>query len=499
MNNADNNTSDHTFFDYLFQETARKSLGLVLLCLCQFIVFKFLYPYPDFFSDSYSYIDAAARHLDANIWPIGYSRFLLLFHHVTHSATALNLFQYLFFELAALYFYRTFLYLFSLKKLTKNILCAFLFYNPLNLYLANFVSSDGLFAALSLIWLTGVVWTIYRPNLYHVLVLSVSCFIAFTFRYNAMYYPIITLPVFLLIRKGIAFKSFAILLGPLLITPFIIFSANAAKEMSGTSQFPPILGGWQWANNALYIREYVQEDTVRFPNAEMAELDALARTYYRHVPPEDRVLSTYVGNFFIKEWDAPLKVYMQKHYPDSLYANNTIPWAKTAPLFKQYGIYLIKRHPLAFLNHFMVSNTKNYFLPPLEKLEVYNTGHQSMWETARQWFHYKHHRVWAISYTFHGRLFAAYPAFFLLLNLFFIWNFFSFVRRNGFYSSDRRFATVIGTISLLLVINCAFSIFANIVVFRYQIFPMIALLAIVLVLNDFLDRDRTAIRHASTT
>jgi hypothetical protein len=45
--------------------------------------------------------------LDANIWPIGYSKFLLFFHKLTHSALALVAFQYYFWELSLLYFYFT--------------------------------------------------------------------------------------------------------------------------------------------------------------------------------------------------------------------------------------------------------------------------------------------------------------------------------------------------------------------------------------------------------
>ncbi|HVU95479.1 MAG TPA: hypothetical protein VHE34_09655 [Puia sp.] len=477
-----------SFASFLLSKKRSGSTVILAVSICQFAVFKLLYPFPDFFSDSYSYIYAANDRLGANIWPIGYSKFLLIFHWLTHSAMALNLFQYLFFALSALYFYRTVEFNFSPGKKTKLILRIFLFFNPLNLFLANFVSSDGLFAAISLLWLTELIWIIYRPNIFHLIFLSTTCFVAFTFRYNAMYYPLIAVPAFLIGNTSITFKVLGITLAPLLIIPFIAYSSNAAKEMSGTPQFPPILGGWQWANNALYIREYINEDSTRFPSPQMSELDHIARGFYRIVPPKDRELPSFVGNFFIKVPYAPLKVYMARHFEDTSDFSQVVAWAKVAPLFKQYGLYIIKRHPLPFFRYYLLLNTKNYFLPPLEKLEIYNLGEDKMSRTAVRWFDYSDNRVWAISTTFHGYLFAAFPAFFLLLNLFFAWNITTFIRRKGFSRSPISFAYTIGLVTALVAMNAAFSVFANIVVFRYQIFPMYTLLWIVLLTTDYIEQ-----------
>src|SRR6266567_1792206 len=85
--------SRKSFWEYIYGENKIYSLLMLFLMVCQFIVFKLLYPFPDFFSDSYSYLFAAYAHLDTNIWPIGYSKFLSLFHYFTHSAIALNFFQ----------------------------------------------------------------------------------------------------------------------------------------------------------------------------------------------------------------------------------------------------------------------------------------------------------------------------------------------------------------------------------------------------------------------
>src|SRR5258708_1263596 len=303
-------TSSKNFLEYLYGENKIYSLLMLFLMICQFIVFKLLYPFPDFFSDSYSYLFAAYAHLDVNIWPIGYSKFLWIFHSFTHSATALNFFQYFILEVAALYFYHTLVYFYSTGKNTRTFLCLFLFFNPLFLYLSNYVSSDAIFVGLSLIWMTQLIWIIQRPKAYQIFVQAILIFIAFSFRYNAMYYPILTGIAFLLSRQRTWSKVLGTLLPVLLIALFIQFSRNATLQMLGTAQFPPILGGWQWGNNALYMREYIDVDSTKLPSSQCRELDGIARDYFRTVPPQYRELSSYVANFFIRQPEAPLKQYM---------------------------------------------------------------------------------------------------------------------------------------------------------------------------------------------
>jgi hypothetical protein len=476
-------SDQRTFITHVLGENKLFRWLMVLVVFLQFILFKLLYPYPDFFSDSWSYIYAAAKHLNANIWPIGYSKFLWLFHSFTHSATTLTFFQYAFLELSALYFYKTIVYFYPTSKNTRIILCIFLFFNPLNLYLSNYVSTEALFAALSLIWLTEMIWVLQRPSLRHIIILSVVFLVAFTFRYNALYYPLIAAVAFLLSKQKRWFKLTGIFLGPVLIIPVILFVSNAAKEMSGTSQFPPILGGWQWANNALYIREYIEEDTTRFPTSEMAELDRVARQYYRTVPPQKRELSSYVGNFFIRQWDAPLKLYMLAHYKDP----GITSWAKVAPLFDTYGKYLIKRHPVAFARYFMLMNTKNYFLPPLEKLALYNLGSDELSPIAIQWFGFGEQKATTVSKNLQGYVLLLLPILFMLLNLYGLWGLYSFTREGGFRTTALHFKYTIGLVTIFLVLNFCFSVFANIVVMRYQVFPMIVCLAFVLLLTDYLE------------
>jgi hypothetical protein len=479
--------SGKSFFTYLYVENKIYSLLIILLVIVQFVLFKLLYPYPDFFSDSYSYIQAAYDHLDVNIWPIGYSKFLLLFHWFTHSAMALNFFQYLFLELAALYFYHTLVYFYATGKHTRSLLCLFLFFNPLNLYLANYVTSDAIFVGLSLIWLTQMIWIIHRPQPYHILIQAVVFFIAFTFRYNAMYYPLIAAMVFLLSKQPMKWKLAGIISGPILIIPFIIFSSNAARKMTGTPQFPPILGGWQWGNNALYMRGFIDEDSTAFSTPETAELDRIARWYFNQPSRPQDQLSSYVANFFIRQPEAPLKQYMAMKYRNPNGYHTVAEWGKVAPIFGQYGLFLIKRHPLAYARYYLLINSKNYLLPPLEKLEIYNLGMDEVWPIAAYWFDWPSLKIRVFSKTFQGTLLFMYTALFAVLNLYYAVALFLFIRKKGLKKANKNFKFTVLIVSSFLLLNFGFSVFANIIVIRYQVFPMIVFLAFTMVLTDFLE------------
>jgi hypothetical protein len=480
--------SEASFRTYVFSENKVYLLIMSGIVLLEFVIFKILYPFPDFFSDSYSYIRAAYLHLDVNIWPIGYSRFLALFHHwVSHSGSALITFQYLAWSASALYFYFTLTYFYPTGKNTRIFLNLFLFFNPLIFYTTNYVTSDILFISMSLVWLTLLLWILNRPNPYQALVQALLMFVMFTFRYNAMIYPLIAAGVILLSRLRPWVKAIGVVLGPALIIPFIIWSAQAAKVVTGVAQFPPILGGWQWGNNALYFRGFIQEDSTAFPTPQTAELDGLARRFFSLPYHPQGLLADEVANFFIRHPEAPLKQYMIRHFRPKTEYESVAAWGKSAIVFDQYGKFLIKRHPLAFARYYLLVNSKNYFIPPLEKLEIYNLGEDAMWPEAQGWFGYESPRVWCVSKELQGTILALFPVLFLVLNLYYLIGLILFIRRGGFSKATRVARYSILIVSTFLALNAGFSIFANIIVIRYETFPMLVMLAFAMVLTDYLE------------
>jgi hypothetical protein len=278
-----------------------------------------------------------------------------------------------------------------------------------------------------------------------------------------------------------------IISGPILIITFIVFSSQAAKKMTGTAQFPPILGGWQWGNNALYMRGFIEEDSTSFPDTETASLDHIARQYFNQPSRPQDQLASYVANYFIRQPDAPLKQYMLKKFGDSTDYGSAEQWGKVAPIFGKYGLHLIKRHPFAYARYYLLVNTKNYFLPPLEKLEIYNLGLNEIWPIGAYWFGYHTLKVHTVSWTLQGTLLIVYTALFAILNLYFAVALLLFIFRGGWRKAQRSLNYTIALITAFLLLNFVFSVFANIIVIRYQVFPMILLLAFMMLLTDQLE------------
>lgn len=450
----------------------RNHLFLVsLISLCLFGFLKLLYPEPDFFSDSYSYIFAAQAGIDANIWPIGYSKFLRLVHYFSHSDVVLVWLQYLLYIASAVYFYFTILSLYQPKHDKKWIIAAVLFFNPLVLFIANYVTSDLLFCSLSLVWIGSLLWIINRHTIGALILHGTVLFLAFTVRYNAMIYPIVGSLAILCAVYNWRVKLAAILVPWTLVGTFIWHSRAEAERITGIAQFP-ILSGWQWGNNALYMYEHIDVDNASMPTPETRELDAMAKQFFKVTPPEERDLPNYVANYFIRQGNAPLKKYLDTHYLVHSDLGQVIAWGRVSPIYAEFGKKLIKEHPGAFFRYYLLLNTRNYFIPPLEKLEKYNLGYRDCWKTAQYWFDWPSPTLHPkVPPHFMGQVLALFPSMFLVLNVYYLFLLFSMAMHIPIARPQFGAATLV--LVCFFALNFCFSVFANIIVIRYQVFPML--------------------------
>ena len=148
------------FWQFVFHTRVNRRYMAIAVAgtIVQFIVFKMLYPFPDFISDSYSYISTNLFQMDVNLWPIGYSRFLSIIHEISYSDTFLTAIQYFLLEAAFSCLFFTILFLYRPARNTSNILFAFYFFNPMCLYISNCVLSDALFASLTIVFISQFLW-----------------------------------------------------------------------------------------------------------------------------------------------------------------------------------------------------------------------------------------------------------------------------------------------------------------------------------------------------
>src|SRR5258708_13001204 len=142
--------------------------------------------------DSYSYLEAAYTNADVNMWPVAYSKFLRQISVFTHSDKIVVGIQYLFMQCSGLLFLFTLLYFLKPGRAVKNILYAFFLFNPVALYIANYISADALFIGLSLLWISSLLWIIYHPRPWQICVQSILRRAFFTFLFNAFSFPILS-------------------------------------------------------------------------------------------------------------------------------------------------------------------------------------------------------------------------------------------------------------------------------------------------------------------
>jgi hypothetical protein len=477
--------------DYIFGVRAhRRYLWLALiLSIAQFVAFKLCYPYPDFISDSYNYIQSAQNHLNVNLWPVAYAKFLVMVHFISPSDLFLVAVQYLLLQAALLYFFFSVKYLYQPAEGVARFLYVAIICNPMFIYLSNAVLSDSLFAAISIVWVTILLWQLRSPSRIGLLIQVLLLSLAFMLRYAALYYPLVAGLAMLLIRMSIREKLAWILAPALLIIPFVLFTKAKTKKYTGTAQFS-VFGGWQVANNALYMYGHVHVDPTELP-AEMRTLDTMMKRYYQNASPGYFDFENFPGTFFIKHAESPLKEYMARTYLKlHPFAWNFKAWGSVSPMYNSYGRWLIQHHPMAFAQHYLLLNSKLYFTPFLEIFDVYNYAEDSAWEPAVEWFHWPSAHVHSISATLPAIIFYVYPAIFAVLNLYFFGCLLWLFTTRKLRLLDPCFRLALLFVIGIELLHFGFSVLATPVCLRHHITPMTFLFTFSLLLFSFTDKDR---------
>jgi hypothetical protein len=442
--------------------------------LVQFIIFKILYPYAGFINgDSYVYLQSAYFNMDVNTYPIGYSKFLRLFSIFTNSDTALVAFQYLSIQLSALWFTFTLFFLYSPRKITKWLLFLLIVFNPVFLYISNYVSSDSLFLALSLTWFTLLLWILHRPTTSLIIFQAVILFLAFMVRYNALYYPFIAAIAFLLSKQPLKRKLASIAASLVLIGLFMLGTANHYQRLTGIRQFTPF-SGWQIANNAMYAYRYVDSQELKKAPPRLQQLDLMVRKYF----DTSRDLRTHPSEMLLAStvymWDphSPLQLFMTNRFKKDSTAGPIKRWASMAPLYSEYGSYLIREYPMTFFKYYLWPNAIKYYTPPGEFLDTYNAGADTIQNIAQVWFNYKDKKVRTAFKDLKVKVLDFLPIFSGVMNVIFLFGFFSLMLLQRLNRNSILTGALVLAITLWLV-NFGFSVFASPITLRYQLFGVL--------------------------
>jgi hypothetical protein len=477
MNEQTYITSNEGSFKEFLLKNKRNRISLILAAIAiviQFSIFKYLYPFASYIhGDSFSYLEAADKNLSINTYLIGYSKFLRLFSVFSKSDFALTAFQYLLIQSSALLLLFTTFYFYKPTRLTQILLLTFFVFNPLLLHLANLVSSDCLFVALSLIWFSLLLWIIHQPTIRIIIWQVLILFIVFTIRYNALIYPLIGAIAFGLSKLSVRRKLAGIGTGLILCSLFALITSYKYKQLTGYWQYSPF-SGWQFANNAMYAYRYVDKADRKPVPEKYKKLDNMIRDFFdttrdtKKYPTEAIEAST----FYMWSPGMPLMDYRNKVFQNDTTANELKKWASMGPLYKKYGGYIIKKYPLHFIKHFIWPNAKKYYAPPVEFMESYNSGKKSVTEQAKNWFEYKtkdiktrmkDKEVWVLDF---------YPIFSGVINCVLLITFICFCLLKG-WQINIVFTKGIAMGGIVWILNAAFTIAASSAALRFQSFPIL--------------------------
>lgn len=490
-----------TFKGYVLEKGFNRTILILALAIItlEFCVFKYYYPYAGFINgDSYAYMMSAFYNLRADVYPIGYPKFLRLFSVFSFNDTSLVLFQYLLVHLSTFFLLFTISYFYKLSKWAKICLWSLTSLNPVCLYLANYISSDSLFLGLSIIWFTHLVWIINKPSLPLIISHAIVLLIAFMVRYNALIYPLIAGMAFFLNRRSLFLKIFGLCLSILLVSLFIGFTSGQFKRISGIYQFSPF-SGWQLANNALYAYKFIDSSKRVAVPAKFKSLDQDVRNYFdstrdvKKYPAEMLVAST------VYMWDdkSPLRIHMIRESKRDTTKGELTNWSKIAPLYKDYASTLIKLYPSTFTQYYLWPNFKKYYAPPVEFLDSYSTRVDTVPPFAKQWFWYPSTKLKIRVKDMNVNTFNYYPVISAVINVLFLTLSISYLFL-GFAKNSASFFKLWMLGIIVWILNMGFSVFASPVALRFQLFPFILFLIFdLIILNEIIMQGRKKSNEAS--
>ncbi|PZF72928.1 hypothetical protein [Taibaiella soli] len=355
-----------------------------LIAIALFIFFKFLFPYPDVFLDSVNYLQWGLTDAQIAYRPLGYSHFLMLFSGYGNNYINVVAFQYLVFVIATKFFLDTIFSIFNPNNKIKWLCWILILLNPINLFINNLISTDGLFISFSAVWLASLLQFLYagKRKYVYLAIHLISFIFLFGLRYNALYYPAISVLAFLFLKK----ENFLTKLIPVVLTSAVFLTLyintcdNSDKQVG-----VPILsgfGGWAMANNALHVYRVTNVDSSIWDDSDDKELHQFVLRF------KDSISGTKTGvtDRFLWDKKSPLKQYLAKDLKLKKYTNYLAGWWGESIQYNTFGKKLIMSYPGAFFKGFYGPNLGYVFYPPTEVLGMYNQYNQHLEPSWQEYF-----------------------------------------------------------------------------------------------------------------
>jgi len=184
---------------------------------------------------------------------------------------------------------------------------------------------------------------------------------------------------------------------------------------------------------------------------------------------------------------SPLVQYKNLLYGQDTEFVNFKKMACVGPLYGEYGSWLIRTHPIAFVQYFVGPNAIRYFYPPMEafaSLPPFFLRPDYLGQAARDWFGVRTLTVSESAINLRTLLLGPYQIMMMLIHALFLINVAGFVILKGLkmLTQSERYALFV--LISLWGFDLVFNLTAAATVMRYQIFPMIMELSVVVWLAE---------------
>jgi hypothetical protein len=360
-----------SFISYLNEKKQRQELTIILsIYLIVYFILTYFYPYPDGISDSGGYVLAASNNKFMGYRPFGYSRFLIMLHHINSSMRAIVMVQYIINIISSLFLLYSIKFFYRPANKTINVLLTLFALGSIPfIYLTNTILSDSLFTSLTYTWVALCIWFLNKEGvvsrLFLFFFLCINLMFLLNLRYTGLFYIVVQIMLIIFCffkqKRIIGIGMIAIIL--VLTSGFYQKQVKRTKKDIGIKVFSGF-SGWQLANNALHLIPYVKFD----PNDIE---DTQTREFAKYIDSKDSlfVLEGYkVTAKFMWDNKSPLKIYLKAQMKQ---LNKTYLVTYTylgKNVYSKFGKYIMLHYPGAYIYHFILPNTWLTLYPTVDQV-----------------------------------------------------------------------------------------------------------------------------------
>ena len=460
--------SQISFVRFLWQmENRIYLLGGVVIGILYYLICKNLFPFPNLWPDSFTYIQVARDHQLVSYRPVEYSSFIEFFKDFSKSDWALTIAQFALNILANLFLFFSFIYFFEIKKYLKFLAYALLLLNPLYVLYSNSILSDSFFNAATIIWFSLFLWLINRPNFLTILLQWVFLLFAFKLRYQGVILPAVLGFALFFIKWEWWKKALTILLSIASIYYIIDKTTDTNDEVAGTKTFSAF-SGWQMANNAVHILQHQKIDNDVIDDDESVQVLKFIQNYYdtaKNPLKTDNVSPTFLWNK-----NSPLKKYLMFYITANQRENYFKTWQELGPIYNQFGKSVIIHNPVAYIKYFVANNAKQYFIPTTEAIETYCQNMDTISPVVKNYYEFPSNKINKSHNSIYTSFIHSQAFFFTLINVLILLVSVLFLIFKRYNTQSKLFNRILLLFWGLFSTNFIFIVLLAPTVFRYHIF-----------------------------